>query len=157
MKRILCVFISLLILSLCGCSEYAEPDVNTLMADIISSQQFEADMTSADEKTICMLFEFVAEKAEVCAVSYSGKGGLADMIAIFKISDSADLSADIALTEQALSDYKSARYDDFKGYAPFEAEKIEKGEVMIYGKYILLVIVPDISEARTVIDSSFKV
>lgn len=151
MKHFLCVILAVMLLCLTACSEYAEPDIDTLIADILASQQFEADMTSADDSTIQMLFDF-AENADGSGFSYSGKGGLADMIAVFKMKDSDSAAAAM----HALSDYKSERYDDYKGYAPMEAKKIEDGKIYVYEKYVILMVVPDIPTAESVMEAAFK-
>lgn len=151
MKHILCIVLAAALL-LCACSQYAEPSIDILMTDILASQQFEADMTEASDDEIAFIFGIESETATECAACYSGKGGLADMVAIFKVKDSSDTSG----VEQTLNDYKSARYDDFKGYAPMEAKKIKDGKVYVYGKYVVFVVVPDISSAESVLDLSFK-
>lgn len=143
------IFAAMLLLT--ACSQYAEPDVDALLADILASQRFEAEMTSADADTVKLLFDF-AENAEASAFSYSGKGGLADMVAVFKMKD----SDSTASARHALEDYKSERYDDFKGYAPMEAKKIEDGKVYVYGNYAILAVVPDIPAAEEALEAAFK-
>lgn len=138
-------------LILTACSQYAEPDIDLLLADILASQQFEAEMTTADESTVKLLFDF-AENAEAFGFSYSGKGGLADMVAVFKMKN----SDDAASARNALETYKSERYEDYKGYAPMEAKKIEDGKVYVYGDYAVLAVVPDIPAAEDALEAAFK-
>lgn len=150
MKRFLCMFFAAMLL-LTACSQYAEPDTDALLADILASQQFEAEMTSADADTVKLLFDF-SEIAEASAFSYSGKGGLADMVAVFKMKDSDGAAA----ARHSLEDYKSERYDDYKGYAPMEAKKIEDGKVYVYSNYVILAVVPDIPAAEEALEAAFK-
>ena len=150
MKKLLCfVFGAMLIL--CACSQYAEPDVSELMDELTSSQGLE-DMTSADDTGVDILFGIDLSEVEEYSVQYSGKGGYADMIAIFKLNSDSDTEA----VAELLRTYKDYRYEDFKGYAPFEAEKVENGKVVVYDRYVLLVILPDISEAQETLNQAFK-
>ena len=151
MKKLILSFLLAASLLLCGCSEYAEPDVHQLVASIVSEQLIELP-TEASDEDIAVIFDFDPSEVEDCAVTYSGRGGYADIIAVFKL-ESADSAEDFSAM---LSDYKTSRYEDFKGYAPFEAEKLENGKVMTYGRYVLLAVVPDISKAQADIDAAFK-
>lgn len=150
MKKLFCVILSALFI-LCACSQYAEPDVTGLMDTLISSQGLD-DMTPADDAGVGILFGIELYDVEEYAVQYSGKGGFADMIAIFKLCNGVDTEA----VAELLRTYKEHRYEDFKGYAPFEAEKVENGKVVIYDRYVLLVIAPDISTAQDTLNQAFK-
>lgn len=149
MKRFICIV--LIPLLLVACSQYAEPDVSSLMDQILSEQTIE-EVAVATEADIEILFGINLDAVERYDVCYSGKGGYADIIAIFKLSDSSSAEEISAI----LTDYKASRYEDFKGYAPLEADKIEKGRIMTYGRYVLLVVVPDISSAQKTIDAAFS-
>ena len=150
MKKLICFILAAMLL-LCACSQYAEPDVSELMEELITSQELD-DMTSADDTGVEILFGIDLSEAEEYSVCYSGKGGYADMIAIFKLNSDGDPEA----VSELLKTYKEHRYEDFKGYAPFEAEKVENGKVVVYGRYVLLVIMPDISAAQETLDRAFK-
>lgn len=149
MKKIIPIIVSAVLL-LSGCSGYNSPDVDELMDGICLSQGLE-NMTAADDLSLGILFDISLDEVEDYSVKYSSDGGYADLVAIFKMNPDAD-------TEDAagkLKDYKSARYEDFKGYAPLEAEKVENGKVMVYDRYVLLVIVPDIAAAEETINTEF--
>ena len=150
MKRLFCILLAAM-LFLCACSQYAEPDVSELMDELISSQGLE-NMTPADDTGVGILFGIGLSEVEEYSVIYSGKGGYADMIAIFKLGDSGDPEA----VAELLRTYKEHRYEDFKGYAPFEAEKVENGKVAVYDRYVLLLILPDISAAQETVEQAFK-
>ena len=150
MKKLFCVILAAMLV-MCACSQYAEPDVAELMDTLISSQELD-NMTSADDSGVGILFGIELSEVEEYAVQYSGKGGFADMIAIFKLSDDGGTEA----VADLLRTYKEHRYEDFKGYAPFEAEKVENGKVVIYDRYVLLVIAPDISAAQVTLNQAFK-
>ena len=152
MKKTLCIFLAILFISLTACSQYAEPDVGEL-TDLILSEQTIEEITYASESDVGILFDIDLDRVEAYRVCYSGKGGYADMIAVFKLKNSVDADS----VSSVLEKYKSDRYEDFKGYAPLEAKKIEKGRIMVYGRYVLLVVVPDISAAQKTIDAAFSV
>lgn len=143
-------FILAAALFLCGCSQYNTPDVSELMDNLITSQGL-VNMTEASESDIDVLFDIDMEKVMEYSVKYSGKGGYADMIAIFRLTGDGDPDE----VKRELLDYKKRRYEDFKGYAPLEAEKVENGCVVVYDSYVILMIVPDIDSAALDIDTEF--
>lgn len=136
---------------LTGCAKYAEPDVSSLMTDILVGQSVE-EPTYAESSDLGIIFDLNLEDIEEYSVVYSGKGGSADIVAIFKLYDVE--KADEYL--QMLSKYKDDRYNDFVGYAPFEAEKIENGRVLTYGRYAVLMILSDIDTALDTVEAAFK-
>lgn len=149
MKRVI-IFAAAAVLLLTGCSSYAEPEISALTDALISDQGVD-DFLSAEPDEISLIFDFDPQKVEECALLYAG-GGSADTVAVFKLKSSSDVQE----FDNMLSDYKASRYEDFKGYAPFEAEKVENGKVLCYGRYVLLVILPDISKAQSAADSAFS-
>lgn len=141
--------IPLLLLS--ACSQYAEPEVSAVNEAVLSSCELdEPSYATLEEAKIIFGTDF--EDLEDFSVCYSSNGGCADMLAIFKL-ESEDGAQELS---EILSDYKSRRYEDFKGYAPQEAEKIENGKVLVYGRYVILAILSDIDSAQTAADSAFK-
>ncbi len=150
MKRIFCAII-LAALLFAGCSQYAEPDVGELMTALLENQDV-AKPTEATEAEISAIFEINPEDVESRSVYYSGKGGYADIAAVF-VMNSEDLTQEAA---DALDEYRLQRYEDFKGYAPVEAEKLENGRVLTYGRYVLLLVLPDIDKAVEAADAAFK-
>lgn len=150
MKKLLCIILCAMLL-FTACSEYAEPDVSELMSEITSGQEI-AETAYCDEATAEAVFGLDFDKVEDFSCAYSGKGGYADIAAVFKFTDSDYVSE----AEKILSDYKDARYHDFEGYAPFEAEKIENGVILTYGRYVVLLILGDISAAVDTVDAAFK-
>ena len=150
MRKIICAF-AVLALLLSGCSKYAEPDVSELMPSVLACSSID-DFAYADDNTVGIIFDIDLSEVEEYSCSYSGKGGFADMVAIFKLydEDNAQKVSDMLLR------YKDSRYNDFKGYAPFEAEKVKNGKVLTYGRYVLFVVVGDISTAQETIEAAFK-
>lgn len=150
MKKIVC-FILITIIFLTSCSQYAEPDIAVLNDKLLENQNI-TEPTAATSEEIAAIFAIDADNYESCSVYYSGKGGFADMVAIF-IMNSGELTDEAA---QVLEDYRAQRYEDFKGYAPMEAEKLENGRVLVYGRYVLLLVLPDISAAIEAADAAFE-
>ena len=149
MKKLICAVIALVLLT--SCSQYAEPDVSVLMEELLSGQDTE-EMTAATAEEVGILFDIDLSLAEDFAVSYSGKGGCADIVAIFKLNSKEDAPDAAAVLEK----YREDRYNDFLGYAPFEAEKIENGRVLTYGRYVILIVLPDIESALSAAEKAFK-
>lgn len=149
MKKLLCAVFALVFLV--SCTKYAEPDVSELSESLLCGQELE-EMTSADITDVGIIFDIDLSLAEEYAVNYSGKGGRADILAVFKLYDKDDAS----YVAEALEQYREERYNDFLGYAPFEAKKIENGKVLIYGRYVILAILPDIDAAIETADKAFK-
>ena len=150
MKKILPIVLAVLML-FCGCSQYAEPDVSELMQQIVSEQSF----TSPYECTANefeMIFDIDPKDLEAFKAVFSMKGACADMAVIVKANDPKEAEE----ISEKLSEYKDQRYEDFKGYAPLEAEKIENGRVLVYDSYVLLLTVSDISSAVQTADAAFK-
>ena len=94
----------------------------------------------------------VSELMQQIVSVFSMKGACADMAVIVKANDSKEAEE----ISKKLSEYKDQRYEDFKGYAPLEAEKIENGRVLVYDSYVLLLTVSDISSAVQTADAAFK-
>lgn len=149
MKKVI-VFIVITSIILCSCGKYNQPDADALMDELCLSQGLE-DMTEADDSAAQILFDISLEDVESYSIKYSSQGGYADMIAIFKMNS----EDNAASAEQTLKEYKDSRYEDFKGYAPLEARKVEDGRVLVYDKYVLLVIVPNIDEAIKTVETEF--
>ena len=143
MKKILFAILAAMIF-LTACGKYNQPDVTALMDELCFIQGLN-DMTDAAPDDIKILYDIEPADAEDFSVRYSSKGGYADMIAVFKMIGS----------EEALLEYKAARYEDFKGYAPLEAEKIENGKVLRYDNYVILLIVSNIDTAVQCADTEF--
>ena len=149
MKKLIIAVLALVLLT--SCSQYAEPEVSVVFENMLSGQELE-EMTPATAQEVGILFDFDISLAEEYSVSYSGKGGCADILAVFKLYDGENTS-DVA---SALEKYREDRYNDFLGYAPFEAEKIENGRVLTYGRYVILIVLPDIESALSAADKAFK-
>lgn len=151
MKRIIC-FILTAALVLCACvGGYAEPDVTELVNSIIEGQDIDEPAFATAEET-ALILGIDPEKVEESSFCYSGSGGYSDTVVVIKLYD----AEDAADAEKILSDYKASRYEDFKGYAPKEAEKAENGRVIVRGRYAVLMILPDIDLALSAAEEAFK-
>ncbi len=148
MKRIILVIITAMTL-FTACGGYNHPAASELAELIISSQGLE-EMSEASGEDIEILFKTEASELKQYCVKYSSRGAYADMVAILEAGD-----GKVGELEKLLSDYKNARYEDFKGYAPLEAEKVENGKVLVYDSYVILLIVPDVQSAEETVDSEF--
>lgn len=152
MKKLICFLIlALTLLSACGKS-YPEPDMSAILDAAKSSQPQAADFLEADSKTVNAVFGCDVSLYDDFCVLYSSDPSSADIIAIFKSSDEQRRSE----TKDMLSGFLLQRIEDFKGYAPLEVKKMESCRVLSYGKYNILMILPDFSLAEESIKSLFN-
>ncbi len=155
MKRLICLLTIALIIctafSACGKS-YPEPDMSTLTEAAVSSQPQSIDFSDADGDTVNAVFECDVSLYDDFCVMYSSDPASADIIAIFKSSDE-KMHAE---AQKMLNDFLSQRIDDFKGYAPLEVKKMEDCRVVSYGKYDILMILPDFSSANEAVGKVFS-
>lgn len=149
MKRFIVIIAALLMLVSCG--QLPEPDANELAQDIILNQSA-GEFEPADNDMISLLFDVDTAGYSDCVLYYSAEPACADIIVIFK-SEQSDLLAD---TKEILEDFREDRLEDFKGYAPEEAAKIESSKVLTKGKYVIWVVMPDEDDALKRIDTAFS-
>ena len=150
MKKLFAAFCAVMII-FTACSQYAEPEVGALCEKLLDGQDV-VEPAYATDAEVSAVFGLDLDAMDGYTVCYSGKGGFADMIAIFVLKDEDGVQS----VADALEDYRKQRYEDFKGYAPIEAEKLENGRVLVYGRYVLLIVLPDISAALEAADEAFK-
>lgn len=84
--------------------------------------------------------EKIADGAICCA-----DGAEASVIVVLELKDEKDRKT----VETALEEYRKNRVGVFEGYAPQQAALVEKGSVVVNGKYVVLLICPDRSAAET--------
>ena len=58
--------------------------------------------------------------------------------------------------KEVLEEFRQSRIEDFKGYAPEEAAKLEESKVIIKGKYDILAVMPDSQTAQETINTAFE-
>lgn len=147
-KLIALIFVILLLTS---CSSLPEPDAHELADKIISGQPA-GEFDEADGDMISILFGLDVEDFSDCAVYYSKEPASADIVIIFKSDNKETLES----VKDILEEFRKSRIEDFKGYAPEEAAKLEESKVITKGKYDILVVMPDNGAAQKVINTAFE-
>lgn len=152
MKRVIVViFAVMLLLTSCGSSNLPSPDAEELATEILETLGETDDFELADSETVDIVFGCDSSIYDDYCVMYTTVDASADIIAIFKSPDGDSQSE----TEEMLDEFLESRLNDFKGYAPIEAQKIENTKIMTYGSYDILIIISDFDVAKTVVDSAF--
>ncbi len=151
MKRFVSMAASALLM-FAACGKLPEPDAHELAQNIISAQGMSEAFAEADSDMVSLLFDIEIEDYSDFAVYYSSEPACADIVVVFKSEQSEILGK----TKDMLGDFRASRLNDFKGYAPEEAAKIERSDVISKGKYVILAVMPDSNAAVDCIDSAFK-
>lgn len=149
MKKLIVVLFALLLLT--SCSSVPEPDAHELANKIISGQSA-GEFEEADGDMISILFGLDVDDFSDCAVYYSKEPACADIIIIFK----SDKKETLESVKEVLEEFRQSRIEDFKGYAPEEAAKLEESKVIIKGKYDILAVMPDSQTAQETINTAFE-
>ncbi len=149
MKNLIAVIFVFLLLT--SCSSLPEPDAHELADEIISGQQT-GEFDEADGDMISILFGLDVEDFSDCAVFYSKEPASADIVIIFKSENKENLES----VKEILEEFRNSRIEDFKGYAPEEAAKLDESKVIIKGKYTILTVMPDNEAAQKVINTAFE-
>ncbi len=149
MKKLIAVLFVFLLLT--SCAELPEPDAHEL-ADKIISGQSAGEFDEADGDMISILFGLDVNDFSDYAVYYSKEPASADIVVIFK----SDKKETLDSAKDILEEFRKSRVEDFKGYAPEEAAKLEEAKVITKGKYDILAVMPDNEAAQKVINTAFE-
>lgn len=121
--------------------------MDTLMYDIIATQEFRDPMMviSSDNEEYKEMFDDIIGTDYIRALMAFPEVGIsADMIIIVEATDTTH-SERLDLMTQYMLD----RQEAYKGYAPEEAERFDDVRFSTYGKYTIMLLVPDIKTADT--------
>lgn len=124
------------------------------MQDIIDTQTFSDEMMvifAPTSEYSYLVDEIIGTDYINALFCFPSVGISSDMIMIVEANSEADSSNYANL----LSDYLDERYEAYMGYAPEEANKIKNGIVEIHGKYIILMVLPDMNSAQNAVNDSF--
>ena len=154
MKKVLSLMLSLLIvLSLAACGEKKEEavsiDVNALYE---SYSEYMPDMFYPDEAT---MMNFLGISVEDCAqykVAVCAEGMRADEVWLIEAKDEASLE-----TLRELAEFRiESKREETVTYAPDQYVVVEKAELLINGKYLALLISPDVDALKEGFEAAFR-
>lgn len=151
MKKPIAVLFAFLLLLLSSCTSLPEPDAHEL-ADRIISEQTAREFDEADSDMISILFGLDVNDFSDYAVYYSKEPANADIVVIFK----SDKKKTLDSAKDILEEFRKSRIEDFKGYAPEEAAKLEEAKVISKGKYDIFVVMPDNEAVQKAINTEFE-
>lgn len=153
MKKLFSLILALtLLLSLaaCGAKEEAAPvDLNALYESFVPSLP---DMFQPDEET---MLNFLGIDAADCAqyvVSICGNGMQADEVWLIEAKDEEALAR---LTELAQTRIV-AKEDETISYAPDQYAVVQKAELLTNGKYLALLISPDVDTLKAGFEAAMQ-
>lgn len=154
MKKALSLVLSLLlVLSLAACGEKKEEavsiDVNALYE---SYSEYMPDMFYPDEAT---MMNFLGISVEDCAqykVAVCAEGMRADEVWLIEAKDEVSLE-----TLRELAEFRiESKLEETVTYAPDQYVVVEKAELLINGKYLALLISPDVEALKEGFEAAFQ-
>ena len=154
MKKALSLILSLLlVLSLAACGEKKEEavsiDVNALYE---SYSEYMPDMCYPDEAT---MMNFLGISVEDCAqykVAVCAEGMRADEVWLIEAKDETSLE-----TLRELAEFRiESKLEETATYAPDQYVVVEKAELLINGKYLALLISPDVEALKEGFEAAFQ-
>ena len=151
------MWLPLLCLLLTACAPPAEAPAVGLSAGEVARAVLESQVDTAALTPVegDALSDRVAELWGVAepwadAAAYAGSGVDGREIAVLLLEEGADVEA----AAQALRDYRLSREGDFFGYAPEQSELLKNGRVLTEGRYVALLVCPDMPAARAALESA---
>lgn len=154
MKKIICAIIAIcLMLSLAACGNQEQETVSVDVAELFGScEQYLPEMFYPDEAT---LLNFLGIQAEDCVqykVAICAEGLRADELWLIEAKDDAAMQT---LTELAEARIQS-KLDETETYAPDQFLIVQKAEVLTNGRYLALMISPDVEAMKSVFEAAFQ-
>ena len=154
MKKALSLMLALaLVLSLAACGGKAEEpvsvDVNALYE---SFSQYLPDMFYPDEAT---MLDFVGIHAEDCVqykVAICAEGMRSDEVWLIEAKDEAALENLRQLAQNRID----SKLDETVTYAPDQYVVVEKAEILVNGRYLALLISPDVDALKAGFEAAFQ-
>ena len=148
MRRVLAAALACLLLAGCGKTE-KELDMEALANDLLEGGVFEETLYPAEESAIPLLlgFETACE-----GLVYVGTGATAEELVLFHAGDEDEAGQ----LKENLSEHLADRTEQYSGYLPQEAYKLENAIVRQYGAYVILCIAADSAAAQDIIGSYMK-
>lgn len=163
MKRCLSLLLSFL-LCLSGCAARtvpAQPDreenqieltAQTIAAAVAGSQKNAAELAELSGEVLTGYLDSIGLTGWKDAAVLTGRGMSALEITVVRLAD----GNAAAVAAQCLRDHRKARIGDFFGYAPDQAELLERALVLTSGNYAVFLACSDMAAARTAFAACFE-
>ncbi len=154
MKKIICAILAMcLMLSLAACGNQEEKAVSMDVEAVYEGyQQYLPEMFYPDEATLLNFLGIHAEDCVQYKVAICAEGLRADEVWLIEAKDDAAMQN---LTELAQARIQS-KLDETETYAPDQFLIVQKAEVLTNGRYLALLISPDVEELKSGFEAAFK-
>ncbi|MBS5842779.1 MAG: DUF4358 domain-containing protein [Clostridiales bacterium] len=123
-------------------------DPSKLVSEVLETVHFASEMQELDKDSLAITYT-IEENTEV--IAYMAGGALSDEIIVFTAPDES--------TAKKMLDHVKAHIEErselFADYAPAEVVKLEKAYTLQKGKYVVVCVTDDISNAKTIINKHF--
>ncbi len=146
-----CALAAALLLLSAGCAERAKTakavDVTAVADGIAKAVKFKDQMSPVDQKRAVELYGLDAADV-VKARVYESTGATAEEVAAFEAKDDSAAAKVRQAASQRVEDQKAA----FQGYQPKEMAKLKTPLLLQSGRYVVLVVADDTSQAKSAAD-----
>lgn len=154
MKKILSLMLALLlVLSMTACAGKAEEtvsiDVNALYE---SYSQYLPEMFYPDEATLMNFLGIAVEDCVQYKVAVCAEGMRADEVWLIEAKDEAALERLQALAMTRIA----SKLDETVSYAPDQYVIVEKAQMVVEGRYLALLISPDVDALKAGFEAAFQ-
>lgn len=154
MKKMISLILTLtLVLTLAACGSQGEETVNVDVKALYESySQYMPKMFFPDEDT---MLNFLGIHSESCAqyqVALCGEGMRVDEVWLIEAKDDAELEKLHQLAETRIQ----AKLDETVSYVPDQYPIVEKAELLTNGRYLALLISPNVAELKAGFEAAFQ-
>ncbi len=152
-KAISLLLICVLLLSMTACGGKTEEtiavDVNALYE---SYSQYMPDMFYPDEATMLNFLGVNIEDCAQCKIAICAEGMRTDEVWLIEAKDDASLETLRQLAQTRIE----AKLDETVSYAPDQYVVVEKAELLVNGRYLALLISPDVDALKAGFEAAFQ-
>lgn len=153
MKKLTClVLAAVLLLSLAACGAKKEEKTVDLNALYESYAQYMPDMFTPDAETMLNFLGIDTADCTQAVVAICGDGMRADEVWLLQAKDEAALER---LTELARTRIV-AKEDETISYAPDQYEVVVKAELLTSGKYLALLVSPEVEAMKAAFEAAVQ-
>ena len=153
MKKLVCLILALLMiwsLTACGQEKEAAPvDLNALYE---SFEQYMPEMFYPDEATLMYFLGIDAQDCAQYQVAVCAEGMRADEVWLIEAKDAAALERLHQMAQTRIA----AKLDETVSYVPDQYEIVEKAEIIVNGRYLALLISPDVDALKAGFEKAVK-
>lgn len=142
-----------LILSLAGCGSKSEETASVDLAAVYDSyQQYLPEMFYPDESTLLNFLGIHVEDCVQYKVAICSEGMRADEIWLIEAKDDAAMENLTALAQTRIQ----AKLDETESYVPDQFLIVQKAEVLTNGRYLALLVSPDVDALKAGFEAAFQ-